>query len=441
MWWKQANPATRPRGDPTSVAVPAGERWAATVCRVSSSARGRRDVTEPDVTPLVPRGLRVSAALSWRFLVVIAALYVLVWLIGYLSVVVIPVAIALLLAALMAPAVARLTRHKVPRGLAAAVVLIGGLAVLGGLLTFVIVQLTDGLPALQRQLTQSLNQIRDWLINGPLHLRYEQIQDFINQAITFIQENQATITSRAVTTAGAVGEILTGFLLTLFILIFFLASGGAIWSFLMRGVPAHVRSKVDTAGRRGFASLVSYVRATAAVAVVDGLGIGIGLWIVGVPLVVPLSTLVFLGAFVPIIGAVVAGAVAVLVALVANGFIAALIVLGIIVGVMQLEGHVLQPLLLGRAVRLHPLAVVLAITAGLVASGIAGALLAVPLLAVLNSGVRSLLHDRDVVPEQVHVLHHRGAQPETTDGAGEPGASDDTHERDADGDADEHPDR
>jgi predicted PurR-regulated permease PerM len=371
----------------------------------------------PDVTGWVPRGLRVSAALSWRFLAVVAALAVIVWLVGYLSVVVIPVSVALLLAALLVPAVHRLTLVGVPRGLAAVIVLIGGLGAVVGLLTFVIVQFTDGLPALQEQLNESLEQIQNWLINGPLHLRETQIEDFISNAIGLIQENQASLTEGALTTAGTLGEILTGFLLTLFVLIFFLIDGERIWTFLMRGVPAGVRERTDTAGRRGFASLVSYVRATAAVAVVDGLGIGIGLWIVGVPLVVPLATLVFLGAFVPIIGAVVTGAVAVLVALVTNGFVTALIVLAIVVGVMQLESHVLQPLLLGRAVKLHPLAVVLAITAGLVAAGIPGALLSVPLLAILNAGIKSLLEERHPDPEAVDVVSENGgrhaAEPET----------------------------
>jgi predicted PurR-regulated permease PerM len=211
------------------------------------------------------------------------------------------------------------------------------------------------------------------------------------------------------TTAGTIGQVLTGMLLTLFITIFFLAGGEKIWNFLMHGVPGYVRDRVDVAGRRGFASLVAYVRATAAVAVVDAVGIGIGLWIVRVPLVIPLATLVFLAAFIPILGAVVAGAVAVLVALVTNGFITALIVLGIVILVMQLESHILQPLLLGRAVKLHPLAVVLSIAAGLVVAGIAGALLAVPLLAVLNAGIRSLLHEKHPHPEDVDALHDQEA--------------------------------
>ena len=367
--------------------------------------------TESDVTGLIPRGLRVGAALAWRFIVVIAALYAVLWLMGYLSAVVIPVSIALLLSALMAPAVAKLVAWRFPRGLATGIVLIAGLALLGGLLTFVITQFSSGLPQLQQQLNNSLNQIKDWLINGPLHLRQEQIQDFINQAIGFIQNNQSSLTTTALTTAGTIGEILTGFVLTLFVTIFFLAGGDNIYSFLVRGVPARVRRRVDVAGRRGFASLVSYIRATAAVAVVDAVGIGIGLWIVGVPLVIPLATLVFLGAFIPIIGAVLAGGVAVLIALVTKSFIGAVIVLAIVIGVMQLESHILQPLLLGRAVRLHPLAVVLAIATGLVAAGIAGALLAVPLLAVLNAGIRSLLHEHNPDPAKVDALHSQASQP------------------------------
>jgi predicted PurR-regulated permease PerM len=356
-----------------------------------------------DVTELVPRGLRVSGALAWRFLVVIAGLYVVVWLAGYFSQLIIPIAIALLLAALMAPGVDRLVAWRVPRSLSVVLVLIAGLAVVGGLLTFVILQFIDGLPQLKTQVTSSLEQIRDWLIHGPLHIRDEQITTFLNNIVDSIKENQDAITSGAITTAATIGEVLTGLLLTLFTLIFFLYDGRGIWGFVMKGVPARVRDRVDLAGRRGFGALVSFVRATAGVALVDAVGIGIGLWIVGVPLVIPLAALVFLGAFIPIVGAVIAGTVAVLVALVAKSFVAALIVLAVVVAVMQLEGHVLQPWLLGRAVRLHPLAVVLAIAAGLIASGIAGALLAVPLLAVLSAGVRSLVSEQEtgIEPEEV----------------------------------------
>jgi predicted PurR-regulated permease PerM len=369
--------------------------------------------TDSEISNRVPRVLRVSAALSWRFVVVIAALYIVSTVVGFLAAILIPVAIALLLAALLSPAVSQLTQLKVPRGLAAGLVLVGGIAVVGGVLTFVITEFSRGLPDLQTQVSASLESIQQWLKDGPAHLSDVQLRQYVDRVVATIKENQAEITSGALTTAATVGEILTGLLLALFTLIFFLHDGDGIWRFVVRAVPADVRARADVAGRRGFASLVSYVRATAAVAVVDAVGVGIGLWIVGVPLVVPLSALVFLGAFIPIIGAVLTGAVAVLIALVANGPVAALVVLGVLIGVMQLESHVLQPLLLGRAVKLHPLAVVLAITAGLVVGGIAGALLAVPLLAVLNSGIRSLLSESDAVadPAKVDVLAPQESAP------------------------------
>ncbi|HEY1570662.1 MAG TPA: AI-2E family transporter [Pseudonocardiaceae bacterium] len=364
-----------------------------------------------DVTRRVPRVLRVSAALSWRLIIVLAAIAAIAWIVGRLAIVVIPVAIALLLSALMAPVVAYLHAKRVPRGLATALVLIGGLIVVGGVLTFVITEFANGVPALSRQVSQSLQQISNWLETGPLHLSQQQLRNFVNQIVKSLGADQSALTTGVLSTAVTVGEMATAALLTLFTLIFFLHDGNKVWTFTVKIVPADVRDRVDVAGRRGFASLVSYVRATAAVAVVDAVGIGIGLAIVGVPLAAPLAALVFLAAFIPIVGAVIAGAVAVLVALVANGLVPALIVLGIVIAVMQLESHILQPLLLGRAVRLHPLAVVLSIATGVEVGGIAGGLLAVPILAVVNAGVRSLLHDPAIPPEAVDALERKAANP------------------------------
>jgi predicted PurR-regulated permease PerM len=366
-----------------------------------------------DVTGRLPRVIRVGAALSWRLIVILAAIAAISWIVSKVALVVIPVAIALLLSALMAPLVAYLHNKRVPRGLATAIVLVGGVIVLGGVLTFVITKFVNGLPALSSQVSQSLTQISHWLETGPLHLTQQQLRNFVSQMIKSLGADQSAITSGALTTAVTVGEMATAILLTIFTLIFFLHDGNKIWSFVVKIVPTEVRDRVDVAGRRGFASLVSYVRATAAVAVVDAVGIGVGLAIVRVPLAAPLAALVFLAAFIPIVGAVVAGAVAVLVALVANGFVPALIVLAIVIAVMQLEGHVLQPLLLGRAVRLHPLAVVLSIATGIEVGGIAGGLLAVPILAVFNAGIRSLLHDPDMPPDAVDALERKAAQPVT----------------------------
>lgn len=371
-----------------------------------------------DPRPALPTPLRVGAAWGWRLLVLVAVLAVFGLVVWYLASIVVPVAIALLLAALLSPAVGWLQRRRVPTTLATAAVMVGGLAVLGGVLTFVVITFVNGLPALGVQLSASLDAIVTWLSRtGPLHLSEQQLRGAQTSLLSTLRDNQGTITAGALTTAITIGEVLTESLLVLFSLAFFLHGGPAIWGFLLGGVPAEMRTRADVAGRRGLAALVSYVRATSAVAVVDGVLLGIGLAILGVPLAVPLATLVFLGAFIPIVGAVVSGLAAILVALVVQGPVVALIVLALLVAIMQLEGHVLQPLLLGRAVKLHPLAVVLAIATGLVVAGIAGALLAVPLLAVLNSGIRSLRSDadHDADPGDIHT-----SEPEES-GPDEPG--------------------
>lgn len=389
----------------------------------ASSARrgpdGAVDMTV-DERARVPRTLRVTAALGWRALVVVAALYVVGQVLATLASVVVPVAIALLLAALLTPAVHWLTERRVPRWVATAVVMTSALAVLGGVLSFVVIAFVNGVPDLAVQLTAGVDALADWLTNGPLRISPEQLSSAQQDLLGLIGDNQGALTTGALTTAAALGETLAEILLVVFTLIFFLQGGAGIWQFLLLAVPSDVRARGDVAGRRGLAALVSYVRATAVVAVVDAVAIGIGLGVLGVPLAVPLSALVFLGAFVPIIGALVGGGAAVLVALVAQGPVSALIVLAIIVAVMQLEGHVLQPLLLGRAVRLHPLAVVLAVATGLLVAGIAGALFSVPLLAVLNSGIRSLRSptDEHLDPDEVH-----GSEP------GESGPPEPGHDR------------
>ncbi|WP_051174173.1 AI-2E family transporter [Amycolatopsis orientalis] len=349
------------------------------------------DIGTPDkVLSMVPHGLRVAAAVSWRLLVVAGALTVVGFLAVTLAPVLVPVAIALLLAGLFSPAVSWLARKKVPRGLATAIVLVAGIALAGAVVTFVVITITVGMPELIDQITTSVTDLHAWLRTGPLRLSQGQLDAMLANLTSMLDRNKSAIASGALTTAVTVGELLVELLLVVFCLIFFLAQGTRIWTFVLRAAPARIRHRADVAGRSGFTTLTHYVRGTAAVAFVDAAGIGLGLLIIGVPLAAPLSTLVFLGAFVPVIGSVIAGAAAVLVTLVTEGTVAAVIVLAVVIAVMQVESHVLQPLLLGRAVRLHPLAVVLALATGLVTAGIVGALLAVPLVAVFSSGVRSL---------------------------------------------------
>jgi predicted PurR-regulated permease PerM len=339
----------------------------------------------------VPPLIRKAAAWSWRLLVIIALAVALLWVIRRLELIVVPVALALMLTALMIPAVDFLDRRGAPRGGAVALVLLTGIAIVGGLLTFVVSQFVTGLPGLVEQVTQSIETTRTWLIEGPAHLSKDQITNAGNSAIEALRNNQAKLTSGALSTAATVTEIVTGALLVLFTLIFFLHGGRNIWQFVTKIFPEHVQDRVRDAGRAGFQSLIGYIRATFLVALVDAVGIGTGLAIMGVPLALPLASLVFLGAFIPLVGAVIAGFLAVVVALLAKGFVYALITLALVIAVQQLEGHVLQPLVMGRAVSIHPLGVVLAIAAGGVLAGIVGALLAVPTVAFLNSAVRVLL--------------------------------------------------
>ena len=339
------------------------------------------------VAPLV----RKAAAWSWRLLIIAVAAWVLLQFLMRLGVVIVPAALALMLTALLVPAVDFLSRRGAPRGGAVALVLICGLALVGSILAFVITQFADGLPDLADQVTRSIDSARHWLISGPLHLRPDQINHFGDTAIQTIRDHQQELTSGALSTAGTVTEIVTGALLALFTLIFLLLGGRNIWRYLTQMAPATARQRVSDAGAAGFHSLTGYVRATSVVAFVDAVGIGTGLAILGIPLALPLASLVFLGAFIPLVGAVLSGFVAVVVALLAKGFVYALITLGLIIAVMQLEAHVLQPLVMGRAVSIHPLAVVLGIAAGGVLAGVVGALLAVPTIAFINSAARVLL--------------------------------------------------
>ncbi|WP_369637372.1 AI-2E family transporter [Nocardia sp. JMUB6875] len=349
--------------------------------------------------------VRQTAEWCWRLLIIFAAVLAVAYLARKLSTVTIPMSIALLGAALMAPLVNWMQRFGVPRAIGVFVALVGALGLLAGIMTFVVEQFVSGVPQLSDEFKTSVHQVQDWLINGPLHLSNDQIRNAGDTIVKTVESNKDALTSGALTTASIIGEFFTGTFLTLFILIFFLYGGDQIWEFCTRIVPTPHREKVRTAGRLGFGTLTGFVRATVMVAAVDAIGIGAGLAILSVPLALPLASLVFIGAFIPIVGSFIAGSVAVFIALMTKGLVTALIVLGITVAVMQLEGHVLQPLLMGRAVRIHPLAVVLAIAAGVVLAGLAGGLLAVPFVAVLNTAMRSLLADS---PEEAYQELHTG---------------------------------
>jgi putative heme transporter len=339
------------------------------------------------VAPLI----RKTAAWAWRLLVVLAAFIAVLWVLQKLEIIVVPVLLALMLSALLVPPVDWMDRRGLPRGAAVALVVLGGFAFLGGTLTFVVSQFIVGLPDLTEQVTRSIESTRRWLIHGPAHLRSEQIENAGNAAIQALHNNQAKLTSGALSTAATLTEVVTAAVLVLFTLIFFLYGGRNIWQYVVKIFPVDVRERVLDAGRAGYGSLIGYVRATFLVALTDAAGVGAGLAIMGVPLALPLASLVFLGAFIPLVGAVIAGFLAVIVALLAKGIVYALATLGLLILINQIEAHLLQPLVMGRAVSIHPLAVVLAISTGGVVAGIVGALLAVPTVAFFNNAIQVLL--------------------------------------------------
>jgi predicted PurR-regulated permease PerM len=353
----------------------------------------------------VPRSLRIAAAWSWRLLIIAAAFAVVLWMVARLKQVLIPLSIALLLSALFAPAVRWLRqRVRLPRSLAVALVLIGGLAAVAGTLTLVVTQFVAGAPELTNNAAAGIQQIQSWLRTGPLHLSNSQLSSVAEEAQRWLNSHRSVLTTGALTTATTALEVFASFVLVLFTTFFFLRDGRRIWRFLVQIVPRQAREPLARAGEEAWHTLVSYVRATVLVAFIDAVGIGLALFGLRVSFAFPLAALVFLGAFVPIVGATVSGSVAVLVALVTRGPITALLVLIAVILVQQLEGHVLQPLIMGRAVAIHPLAVIVAIATGIVLAGIMGALVAVPIVAVLNTGVRHLIqHRHEPSPDAVVV--------------------------------------
>jgi predicted PurR-regulated permease PerM len=338
----------------------------------------------------LPRAIRVAGAWALRFILLVAAAYLLLRVVSLLRVVVIPVAVALLLAALFQPFAEFLRRRGLNRSLSAGLVVLAAVVLVFGGLGLIIRTFIAEFDNLSTQVSDGIQEVQNWLAQGPLHLTQSQLSDALERAREAITENQGALTSGALSTATTVGEVVAGFFLVLFTLFFFLRDGSQIWAFLCRLLPREARIPTARAGHYSWHTLVSYVHATVLVAFVDAVGIGIGLVVLGIPLALPLAALVFLGAFIPVVGATLSGAVAVLVALVAEGPVSALIILAVVIAVQQLEGHVLQPLIMGRAVALHPLAVILAIAIGIIVAGIVGGLVAVPLLAVLNTAIRYL---------------------------------------------------
>ena len=333
----------------------------------------------------VPWAFDLVAAWSWRFLVIAAAAYAVVYVIAMFSVIFLPLAIALLIAALGSPVVQSAGKVGINRKFTSAIVVLGGLAAVVLLLTFVGTQVSRGFSDLSAQVVSGLEEIRTWLRTGPLQASDSQINDYIREAQNAITSSSEELLAQATEVGTALGHIVAGFFIVLFASYFFLADGARIWAWCVRLFPRAARVRADESGKVAWRSVTQFVRATVIIALADAIGIMIVAAILNVPFVTAIGVLVFLGAFIPLVGATISGSVAVLVALVSHGPIVALLMLGGVILVQQIEAHVLQPFLTGRFVAVHPLGVIVAIGMGVLVAGVAGALLAVPIAAALNA--------------------------------------------------------
>ena len=411
---------------------PAGERLPGRLVHQWASLRAERR-TEPVVIATgpsnfsraqVPWGLDLAAAWSWRLIVIGVATYALLRGVEFFAELTIPVIVALLISALGSPAVAAMERIGLRRGVGAAIVVLGGLAVVATMLAFAGQQVVSGANDLATQVSDGLGEIQRWLNTGPFHLSDKQINDYIQKAQDSLKEKaqQGAFVSQVTNIGSVLTHMLAGLFLVLFSTYFFLADGQRIWAWFVRLTPRAARARVDSSGRVAWISLTQFVRATVIVAITDATGVMIAAKILDVQFVLAIGVLVFLGAFIPIVGAFVAGTVAVLVALVDHGWVVALIMLGAVVLVQQIESHVLQPFLMGRFVSVHPLGVIVAIAAGILVAGVPGALVAVPFAAAANAVAQHLASEtavgEDAARALEHDYEHTGQQVDTDAGTG-----------------------
>ncbi len=354
----------------------------------SDAARpGRGQEPSPGTYP--GRTLRVAGDYAWRLLAVGTVGYFALRLLERLGLVVVPFLVSLLVTALLHPLLAFLRRRGMARGPATLATVLMAMVFLGGVLTLVVIRAAEQAPQLGNEVNNLIPHIKHWLITGPLRLNPTTVNNLSKNLTDAVTKNSSLIASTALSTGKTALDVLGGIALVIFSTIFLLYDGQRVWGFLIKGAPAAVRPNVDAAGQAAWKTLSDYVRGTLVVAAFHGIVILITLSILGVPLAFPLAVLVAFGSFIPLVGAVVTGVLAVGVAALSQGLVAAVIVAAVLVINNQIEAHALQPFVVGRYVRVHPLAVVLALATGGLLFGIFGAIIAVPIVACINSAVRA----------------------------------------------------
>ncbi len=353
-------------------------------------------MSPPPSASRVPEWLATGAAVAWRLLLLAALLWLGAMVLSRLFLVLLPVIGALILTSLLTPVASRLQRLGLPGGGAAAIALVAGVTLLAGVITFIVLRVIAQMPQLTDQLSQTRDAVMQWLQRGPLHLSPQQVQGAVDQALSQARGHAGQLVSGALGGTVLILEWVSTGLLTIVLTFFFIRDGETLVDWVLdRTVPARHRAMVRGTVTSAYHTLGSYMRGVMIVAAVDAIGTGIGLFALGLPLVIPLMTIIFLGAFIPVIGAFASGLLAVIVGLISGGPITGLFVLGIILVVQQIEGHVLQPMVMGRAVSLHPVVILLALTTGGLIGGIPGAFLAVPATASLSAGAHYARTHRD----------------------------------------------
>ncbi len=348
-------------------------------------------------TKLVPPTLAKMAAWCVCLILVGVVVYFFALIIARLTFVALPVAVALLLTALLYPLTNSLRQAGMRPIYATWVTMLVALAVLAGTGWLVGARAGEEFPNLVQQVQATARDVQDWLITGPLHLQQTQITAYVDEIATMVNTQRQAITT-TVLSAGAVAfEVLASIVLLLFVTFFLLKDGERIWAWVLKGF-GDVSPRIDRAGRAAWTTLSHYVQGTVAVAAVHGVIMGIVLAGMGVPLWAPLAVLIFFASFIPIVGIFFAGTVATLVTLGAKGLVLALVFLGILIVEQQLENHVLQPLIVGRALNFHPLAIILVLAIGGILAGIAGAAVAVPVAAVIYRALPELRHQQPALP-------------------------------------------
>ena len=351
--------------------------------------------TLDSVLRAMPRGVLITAL--WA--VCLLTIGLLVWgvalLAGRLSEVVLPVFAAFLLTAALQPLRDFLVKRGTPAWLAALICLLFLVVVVGGLMTLVAMQVVAHWNELSTQTVAGFRTFVAWLNSGRLHVSQDQMNQWMNSLTDFLSTQSSNIASLAASIGTSIFKFLTGLIMCLFAIFFFLKDGDRFSRALRRMVPSGMRSVVSPAASAGWASMVAYVRAAVTVAACDGAGAGLGALILGSNFWVAIMALTFVFAFVPMLGALVAGGVGCIIILATLGWVKALIMLAIFVVVLETEVHVMQPLLLGRAVDIHPLVVLLSIAIGMVVAGIPGGVFAIPLVALIVGVVRAAIGDID----------------------------------------------